>query len=120
MIVDLYSKNPEDFDFDPSVIEITDELKAYHQSIRNVLTSKTGQIFGGEDMPVDLESYVYSMGLNNQQIRELVIEKIKRFCPLYTKFETVVEVKFGKGDVREICWIDFVIDGSKLTSFLIK
>jgi len=111
--VELYSHNPEDVDYDSTKMEESDEYKCYLQQIRNVLFPKIGGIFGAQTMPVDLEAYVFSLGINPKQLEKLINDKIAGYCSLAKYFPTTVKVTYAKGNVRQVVFVDFIITGQR-------
>lgn len=112
-LVELYSKNPEDPDYDPTKMEESDEYNAYLQQIRNIIFPSVGSIFGAQTMPVDLEAYVFSLGINPQQLEKLIMDRIDKFCTLSKYFPTSVKVIYAKGSIRQVVFIDFAITGQR-------
>jgi len=78
-----------------------------------------GSILGAEEVGVDLESMVFEMNLNEVQLQETISLQIISFCTYYRKFRTDIKVKFGAGQARDVCFIDFTIDGKKLMQYRI-
>lgn len=111
--IELYSKNPEDPDYIDTQMEESDEYRAYLQQIRNIIFPKVGSIFGAPTMPVDLEAYVFSLGINPQQLEKLIVDKIDRYCTLQRYFPTTINVTYAKGNVRQVVFIDFKIIGQR-------
>lgn len=111
--IELYSKNPEDVDYNETQMEESDEYLAYLQQIRNILFPKVGSIFGAQQMPVDLEAYIFSLGINPKQLERIITEKINTYCTLTKYFPTTVSVTYAKGNVRQIAIVDLAIAGQR-------
>lgn len=110
---EIYSNNPEDSDYDPSKMDESDEFKAYLQQIRNVLFPKVGAIFGAQNMPIDLEQYVFTLGINPKALEKIINDGLSTYCTLMKYFPTTVKVTYAKGNVRQIVTIDFTITGQR-------
>lgn len=113
MIREIYSHNPEDSDFNPSQMEVSSEYEAFLQQIRNCLFAKIGAIFGAPQMPVDLEQYIFVLGINTKELEKVITDALTKYCSLIRYFPTTVKVTYAKGNVRQIAYVDFVITGQR-------
>lgn len=111
--IELYSKNPEDPDYVSTAMEVDNDFDAYIQQLRNIIFPSVGTIFGAQTMPVDLEAYVFSLGVNPQQLEKLIIDKIDKYCTLSKYFPTTIKVTYARGNIRQVVFIDFVITGQR-------
>ncbi len=111
--IELYSKSPEDPDYVSSDMEVNSDIEAYLQQLRNIIFPKIGSIFGAQQMPVDLEAYVFSLGINPKQLEKLINDKISQYCTLAKYFPTSVKVTYAKGSIRQVVFVDFAIVGHR-------
>jgi len=118
--VELYSISEGDSLYNSRTVELKSELQIYLNQIRNILSSENGSVLGASDMGLDLESLVYEMDLDEAEIRNQIVQQITTFCSYYNLFKTEIIVRFSKGIVREVCFIDFVIDSTRALQFRIS
>lgn len=113
-MIDLYVLNAEDdANFDPIRIEEADELGVYMNQIRNMFSADTGSIMGASDMTIGLEQLIYEMNVNEKALRTMIYDSLFRYCTLCDKFKTEINVAFAKGQERDICFIDIIIDDAR-------
>lgn len=113
MIKEVYSSAIDDITYRPREVEISGRLDAYINQIRNLLFGTAGTVFGASDMPVDLEQYIFALGVNAQALERLVSEKIAAYATLSKHFNTNVTVNYQRGTLRPVAFIDIRIDGIK-------
>lgn len=119
-MIEIYHGTPEDTDYQENTVEVNDRLTAYKQQVINVLTGKIGSIFGAQDMPVDLEMYIFDSGIDRNQLRKVILERIKLYCTLHKYFSTNINVQYKPGTNRQMAFIDIVINGNKGFSVYIR
>lgn len=120
-MVTVYTKNAEDDeDYSEDILDIRSPLQIYLQEIRNILNGQEASVIGALDMTIDLEGYIYEMNLEEIDIKQKIMESLMKYSQLYYRFSTVIDVKFYKGDVRDICIIDFTIDKLPRFKFIVK
>lgn len=115
---ELFLLGTDDINYDPFIFETNDPLTVYKAEIKNIFSCSRGVVIGAMDKGIDLESLVYEMGLSENDINSRIISQIQKFCTMYEYFQTKVTTKFGKGTVRDICFITVDINGSKLQLLL--
>jgi phage baseplate assembly protein W len=116
----MYSKAFNDFDYDPSIMDISNPLQIYLDQIRNILATSKGEVAGASDMGVDLEHFVFDTVVNETHLEQLIYDQIIKYCPLYEDFNTAVNVSFSRGVVRDVCMVDINIDGKQMLQLQIK
>lgn len=119
-MIETYSKTPEDFDYRDDQMDVSSKLDAYMVQLMNILTGQVGAVFGAQEMPVDLESYIFELGLNEQHLRKVIMDKLRTYSTLYRDFRTEISVRYEPGKVRQIAYIDIVIEGIKGFSLFIR
>lgn len=102
------------------VIDTQDDLSIYIQEIIMVLNTEPREIMGCTGMSVDLERLIYETKIDNQGLKREIESKIAQYTTLYDRFPTQVDVQFAKGNLRDICLIDIVINSEKMMSIVMK
>lgn len=108
--IEFFILGPNDVDYNEKVFEIREPLTIYLMEIKNVLTSEPGTVIGAMDKGVDLESLVFEMDLEEDEINQRIIAQVQKYCTLANMFKTKIETKFTGGAVRDICFIDIIVD----------
>jgi hypothetical protein len=114
MAVDIYTKNiSDDQDYSPSIADINDDLLMYINQIRNIFSAEPGTILGASSMGIGLETKIYEISMSAKNLEKDIIEQIHRYATLNYKFKTNIRVKFARGTIRDIVFIDIIIDDKK-------
>jgi len=115
--IELFILGPNDVDYDEQTFEIREPLTVYLLEIKNLLTSEPGTVIGAMDKGVDLESLVFEMNLEEDEINQRITAQIQKYCTLAPMFNTKIETKFTGGVVRDICFIDVIVDSNRYLQF---
>ena len=62
---------------------------------------------------------MFTYNLNESIIKDRIINTIYKYCTISTKFKIDVKVNFIKTDVRDICYIDIIINNVKTFGVII-
>lgn len=116
----MYIRNPDDPNYKPGVIEVSDDLEMFIQQIEMVLMTERGEILGEPDFGANLEYYIHSLNINGGRIEKLVTEQIIKYCTLSSKFPFIVSVSFYQGELRDIGLLEVEIDNTIKFSVVIS
>ncbi len=119
MAVEIYTIPSNEGGYDPNKIDEFNELQIYLSQIRNILNLNKGSVLGASDMGIDLESCVFDIQIETNNLKEMISQQILTFCTYSSKFSTVVDVKFSEGKTRDMCFIDIVINNKRQMQFRI-
>lgn len=97
----------------------TDDMVIYVNQINTLLSTPPGSVIGAPGMGYPLDHLVFSTTTESSSIERELYEKIQKWCTHHTKFTTIIKVRFSKGTLRDIAYIDFIINDKKLT-YLVK
>jgi hypothetical protein len=120
MIVDLYTREPNDPLYVPGVLETKNELDVLVGQIRMLLFTKPGDVIGRINFGIDIESQVFLMNVSTLKLEEEIRNQIYANCTLAEFFDVKVNVSFFYGTTRDICLIDIIINGTKYLGLLLK
>lgn len=120
MIVDLYTRDPEDPLYAEGILEVKNDLDVLLGQIRMLLFTRPGEVIGQLNFGIDIESQVFALNVSNLKLEEQVQQQIYEHCPLADKFDVKVKVSFFYGTTRDICLIDIFVDGTKYLGVLLK
>jgi len=115
MPLDVYLKIPEDPNYDPTQIEIEDDLFNFVQYIEMILTTNRGEVFGAPELGANLESYLWNQHITAGTIKSEINRQIFQMCPnLSARIAFEVDVQFFKGDITDYILVDIIIEGEKV------
>lgn len=118
MAIEIKIDNPSDEKYLEDKIETSNLVEIYQEQIKMALGSELGSIMGA-DVTMDLEAYVFEFELSTQELAKKTREIIGKFCSLYPKFDTDINVGFAKGEIRDVCLISIEINGGNSVKVLI-
>jgi hypothetical protein len=104
---------------DLNELDVTDELDLYLNQIKMVFFTSS-VVMGAPDLSINLEDLVYSYRLKESELQNKIIEKINKYCSFSVDFPTSVQVKFFKGEIRDIVLIDINIGGIKEINIVLR
>jgi len=80
MLIDIYSRGPEENKYSPDVIEVTDGLSQLILKIENTLFSNRGSVLGAFEFGCNLEELLFSLVLNESVIEQKIESQIASYC----------------------------------------
>lgn len=120
MIKEIYAKDPADPNFQENIIEHSDVYESVLQKVRMILYTKPGEVLGDPTFGINLEEYIFSFNASNKKIKEEVEKQIRKYIPEALVMDISVSVKFKKGKIKDICYIDIIIDGTNAMGLIIN
>jgi len=118
-MITILSDNRTDQNYKTDVFTTSNPIVIYIEQIKMALQSDTGSIMGSDDF-FDLEELVFEQNLNEKQIQDKVRQTISHFCSFYESFDTEIDVRFTKGEVRDICLVNITINKEHTLNLLIQ
>lgn len=113
-MVEIYSKNPSnDRDYTSDQPDIMDDLQIFLNQIRNLFSAEPGAILGAANMGIGLEHMVYETSISPKNLERTILEQVYTYCSFHKFFTININVKFAKGTIRDMVFIDILIDGTK-------
>lgn len=114
--MELYIKAFGDPNYNAEEIVIENEVEMLISQIEMVLFTNKGDVMGNPDIGCNLEDLLYTFNFNNHKIKSLIENQIATYCPLSDKYSVEVDVTFQRGDVRDVAYVDILIDNKYLLS----
>lgn len=108
--MEFYIKSLEDPGFDPSSLQVDDELGILLTQIEMCLFTKRGDVLGNTGFGANLEDYVYALQYNDTMISSAISQQFKTYIPLAQKYNTQVSVEFLPYVEKNVAFIDITID----------
>lgn len=113
-------RDPSDPLYVANTLEQSSEIEALLGQIRMLLFTKQGDVLGSYTFGYNLEDNLFLFNLNENDLRNKLLEAIWYHCPDAKDYNVDAVVQFFQGTVRDICLIDIYIDSQKLLGVLIK
>lgn len=108
--MDFYIKHIGDPNYQTNIVQNNGEIEQLLTQIETTLFTRKRDVLGEPGFGCNLEDLVYGLGQNEFQIRNEIEKQIANFVPLASKYSTNVDVKFFKGEVRDICYVDITVN----------
>ena len=107
---DIDPRWEDDPNFVSNRLEIEDDSDILRNQIENLLSIGPTDIIGHPELTVDLEKFVFSSTISENEMQNIIVDQINRFCPAAKAHDIRVEVTFYKGVSRDRGLIDILID----------
>jgi hypothetical protein len=120
MLREIYTRNPSDPLYNPRKLETEDSIEALLTKIRMIIFTNRGEVLGYPGLGLDLEKMLFELQANTSELQTSFYDQLARFAPESAKYNTRIEVTFTPGEVRDLCFIDIYIDGTRLLGVLAK
>ena len=108
--MDFYIKYIGDPNYQTGVVQNVSEVEQLLAQIETVLFTRKRDVLGTPGFGCNLEDIVYSLGQNEFQIKNEIQEQFANYVPLAGKYHVSVSVKFMKGEVRDVAFIDITVN----------
>lgn len=119
MSLDIYNRDDKVRKYDPTVLEVSDDLSFLLLQIEMLLFTKPGEVIGSNKMGINLESLLFSLNVSQSQIIQKINNQILTYCPLAHNYSVNADVNFIKEYNRDIAIVDIIINDERLLSVLI-
>ena len=120
MLKEIYCRNVNDPSYRPYQLETSSEMEALLTKIRMIIFTTKGEVLGIPGFGLSLEEQLFELQVNTAQIQNAIYDQLTAYVPEYGKFKVEVEVNFQQGEVRDFCYLDIYIDGTKYMGVLAK
>ena len=120
MIQDIYTRNPDDPNFQFGVLAHDNVIESIITKIRMILGTKSGQVFSNLGFGVGIEDLIFETRINKQQLEEKIKTQFELYISESSDYKITPEVSFGKADGYDYAVIDVFIDNQKVIGFLVK
>jgi len=108
--MDFYIKYIGDPNYQTGIVQNVSEVEQLLAQIETVLFTRKRDVLGTPSFGCNLEDIVYSLGQNEFQIKNEIQGQLANHVPLASKYRTSVSVKFMRGEVRDIAFIDITVN----------
>lgn len=108
--MDFYIKYIGDPNYETGIIQNNGEVEQLLAQIETTLFTRKQDVLGSPGFGCNLEDMVYGLNQNEFQIRNEIESQLFNYVPLAAKYKTKVDVKFFKGEVRDVCYVDITVN----------
>jgi hypothetical protein len=120
MIREIYCRNVNDPGYDPTRLETSQELEALLTKIRMIIFTQKGEVLGHPNFGLGLEYQLFELQVGASRIKDEFNAQLSIYAPESGKYNVNIEVNFQPGEVRDFCFIDIYIDGSRFMGVMAK
>jgi hypothetical protein len=120
MLKEIYCRNVNDPGYKPNQLETGNALEALLSKIRMIIFTNKGEVLGAPDFGLSLEEQLFELQVNTNQLQEAFYNQLANYASEAGRYDVRIEVVFQRGEVRDFCFIDIYIDGTKLLGVLAK
>jgi hypothetical protein len=120
MIREIYCRNENDPGFNPRTLETSNELEVLLTKIRMIIFTSRGEVLGNPSLGLSLDEQLFELNANTSALQKSFYDQLAMYVPESGKYRVEIDVKFQQGEVRDFCFLDIYIDGSKYMGVLAK
>lgn len=120
MIKDLYTRNPEDPNFQYGILEHSDVIESILTKIRMLMGTRQGQVLGDLNMGIGIEDLIFETRINKMQLEEKIKSQFELFISETKDYSITPQVSFGKADGYDYAVIDIYINDQKMLGLLVR
>lgn len=119
MIRDIYCIPENETRYKANTVEINNELDSIIQQVDLLLFTNKGEVLMMPEFGCNLEQYLFETNLNQQSIKEMILEQIRNFIYLDGSILIDVNVEFYKWEFNIAMVVDLIINNTKVASYLV-
>ncbi len=120
MVVDIYTRTPDEVNYSINTLDVGNELQIHLQQILMVLKTNRGVVLGDTNFGFNLEALVFDENLKESDIEQQINVQLNNYCLYMDMFATKSKVSFYKGPTSDYCLVDIIIDGEKYLGVLVS
>jgi len=118
-LLEIYSKAPEDPNYDPNRLEISDQLSTFIVQMENLLFTTPGEVLGVPNFGVGLNEVVFSLTANESSIREKILSQFRQYIPLlFSFFSVTVDVQYFETVEKRGVLVDIIVNDQRVLGML--
>ena len=119
MLRDIYAIPNSEGRYKEGVMEIKNELDEIIQQVDCLLFTKMGEVLMIQDFGCDLHKYLFETNWNKNAIKHMIESQINTYIYLDGTYKVSVEIEFVKWDYNVGMIVDLMINGKKMSSYLV-
>jgi phage baseplate assembly protein W len=119
MLRDIYAIPNAEGRYKSGVLEVNNELDEIIQQVDCLLFTRKGEVLMMPEFGCDLHKYFFDTTWNKTAIKHMIEPQINTYIYLDGKYKVNVEVEFIKWDLNVGMIVDLMINGRKVSSYLV-
>jgi len=120
MLKEIYCRNTTDPLYVYDKLETGDPIEALLTKLRMIIFTLKGEVLAYPDLGLDLDYLLFELTFNAGQLQKEFYSQIAKYVPESSNYNIDLQVNFVPGTVRDICYIDIYIDGTKYLGVVAK
>ena len=120
MLKEIYCRNVNDPAYNFNTLETKDPIEALLTKLRIIIFTTRGEVLGYPDIGLDLDYSLFELTFNAYQLQKEFYAQVAKYVPEAANYNLDLQVNFVPGTVRDICYIDIYIDGTKYLGVVAK
>jgi hypothetical protein len=120
MIKDIYTRDPEDPNFQYGILEHSDAIESIIAKIRMLMGTRPGQIVGDLNFGLGIEDLIFETRINKMQLEEKIKIQFGQYISETKDFKISPSVSFGKADGYDYAIIDIYINDERVIGLLVR
>lgn len=108
-MVEIYNKDPEDFNYKEDILEITKPTDICIGQLKMMLITNKGEVLGDPKFGLNLEEMIFTLDLSEDSVREMINDHLRTYVPLFSQLGGYFNLKFYQGTQRDIAYLDFFL-----------
>ena len=119
MLRDIYAIPNAEGRYKPGVLEVNNELDEIIQQVDCLLFTRKGEVLMLPEFGCDLHKCFFETTLNKNAIKFMIESQINSYIYLDGKYSVNIEIEFVKWDYNVGMIVDLIINGKKMSSYLV-
>ena len=119
MLKDIYAIPNSEGRYKPGVLEVNNELDEIIQQVDCLLFTRKGEVLMMPDFGCDLHKYLFETTWNKSAIKFMIESQINTYIYLDGTYNVSVDVNFIKWEYNVGMIVDLIINGKKMSSYLV-
>lgn len=120
MIREIYIRDEKDPNFEPGIIDYSNEMENVISQIKMILGTNKSEVLGSYDFGVDLEYMVFNTKISAEEVQRNIEDQISTYVIHSDKISISTAINFGDSGLGyDYAIIDIYINGGKAIGFLI-
>lgn len=120
MIKEIYIRDENDPNYEPNIIDYTDEVESVITQIRMIIGTIPGEVLGSPSFGLDIEEYIFRTKFSAGEITQKLDEQMQAYLKHSDNITVSTDLRFGdSGKGWDYGLLDIYINGRKTLGFLI-
>ena len=119
MLRDIYAIPNAESRYKPGILEVNNELDDIIQQVDCLLFTRKGEVLMMPDFGCDLHKYLFETTWNKNAIQHMIETQINTYIYLDGTYKVRVNVEFVKWEYNVGMIVDLIINGRKMSSYLV-